>query len=286
MDLYDYNTVKRILARHGFTFSKALGQNFLIDPDVCPQMARSLKADKDTGVIEIGPGIGVLTKELCKTAGKVAAIELDKRLLPVLGETLDGFDNLEIINADVMNTDLKALITEKFSDCRSVKVCANLPYYITSPVIMTLLESRLPIDEIVVMVQKEAGERLCAQVGTRGAGAVTVAVHYYADSEILFDVARDCFMPSPKVDSVVIRLKIRKENKFAVRDEKLLFSIVKCAFSQRRKTALNSISGTMGLSKETLADLFDGLGIDKNIRAEKLTMEDFVHIADEIKICS
>lgn len=286
MDLYDYNTVKRILVRHGFTFSKALGQNFLIDPDVCPQMARSLKADKDTGVIEIGPGIGVLTKELCKTAGKVAAIELDKRLLPVLGETLDGFDNLEIINADVMNTDLKALITEKFSDCRSVKVCANLPYYITSPVIMTLLESRLPIDEIVVMVQKEAGERLCAQVGTRGAGAVTVAVHYYADSEILFDVARDCFMPSPKVDSVVIRLKIRKENKFAVRDEKLLFSIVKCAFSQRRKTALNSISGTMGLSKETLADLFDGLGIDKNIRAEKLTMEDFVHIADEIKICS
>lgn len=284
MDLYDYNTVKRILARHGFTFSKALGQNFLIDPDVCPQMVRSLKADKDTGVMEIGPGIGVLTKELCRSAGKVVAIELDKRLLPVLSETLDGFDNLEVINADVMNTDLKALIKEKFSDCKSVKVCANLPYYITSPVIMTLLESRLPIDEIVVMVQKEAGERLCAQVGTRGAGAVTVAVHYYADSEILFDVARDCFMPSPKVDSVVIRLKIRKENKFAVRDEKLFFSIVKCAFSQRRKTALNSISGTMGLSKETLAALFDNLGIDKNIRAEKLTMEDFVNIEEKILI--
>lgn len=284
MDLYDYNTVKRILARHGFTFSKALGQNFLIDPDVCPQMVRSLKADKDTGVMEIGPGIGVLTKELCRSAGKVVAIELDKRLLPVLSETLDGFDNLEVINADVMNTDLKVLIKEKFSDCKSVKVCANLPYYITSPVIMTLLESRLPIDEIVVMVQKEAGERLCAQVGTRGAGAVTVAVHYYADSEILFDVTRDCFMPSPKVDSVVIRLKIRKENKFAVRDEKLFFSIVKCAFSQRRKTALNSISGTMGLRKETLADLFDGLGIDKNIRAEKLTMEDFVNIEEKILI--
>lgn len=284
MDLYDYNTVKRILARHGFTFSKALGQNFLINPDVCPQMVRSLKADKDTGVMEIGPGIGVLTKELCRSAGKVVAIELDKRLLPVLSETLDGFDNLEVINADVMNTDLKALIKEKFSDCKSVKVCANLPYYITSPVIMTLLESRLPIDEIVVMVQKEAGERLCAQVGTRGAGAVTVAVHYYADSEILFDVARDCFMPSPKVDSVVIRLKIRKENKFAVRDEKLFFSIVKCAFSQRRKTALNSISGTMGLSKETLAALFDNLGIDKNIRAEKLTMEDFVNIEEKILI--
>lgn len=284
MDLYDYNTVKRILARHGFTFSKALGQNFLINPDVCPQMVRSLKADKDTGVMEIGPGIGVLTKELCRSAGKVVAIELDKRLLPVLSETLDGFDNLEVINADVMNTDLKALIKEKFSDCKSVKVCANLPYYITSPVIMTLLESRLPIDEIVVMVQKEAGERLCAQVGTRGAGVVTVAVHYYADSEILFDVARDCFMPSPKVDSVVIRLKIRKENKFAVRDEKLFFSIVKCAFSQRRKTALNSISGTMGLSKETLAALFDNLGIDKNIRAEKLTMEDFVNIEEKILI--
>lgn len=282
MDLYDYNTVKRILAKHGFTFSKALGQNFLINPDVCPQMAQSLCADEKTGVLEVGPGIGVLTKELCLAAGKVVSVELDKRLFPVLDETLAEFDNIEIINADVMKIDLCKLIEEKFSDCTCVKVCANLPYYITSPVIMTLLESRLPIDEIVVMVQKEAGERLCAEVGSRLAGAVTVAVNYYADSEILFDVMRDSFMPSPKVDSVVIRLKVRKEQKYQVNDEKKFFTIVKCAFSQRRKTALNSISNTMGVPKDKVSAVFSELGIDLNTRAEKLTMNDFIALADNL----
>ena len=282
MDLYDLGTIKRILAAHGFTFSKALGQNFLTDPDVCPNMAEQLTADRDTAVIEIGPGIGVLTKELCKRAGKVLAVELDKRLLPVLAETLAEFDNLEIINADVMKLDLNCLIEEKFSGFKSVKVCANLPYYITSPVIMNLLESRLNIDEIVVMVQKEAGERLCAQVGTRNAGAVTAAVNYYADSEILFNVGRECFMPSPKVDSVVIRLKIRKESKYTVCDEKLFFTVIKCAFSRRRKTALNSISGTMGVDKNVLTNIFDELEIDRNIRAENLTMDDFVRITEKL----
>ncbi|MGN1123736.1 MAG: 16S rRNA (adenine(1518)-N(6)/adenine(1519)-N(6))-dimethyltransferase RsmA, partial [Eubacterium sp.] len=207
MNLYDINTVKRILARHGFTFSKALGQNFLIDSEVCPRMARELNADADTGVIEVGPGIGVLTKELCTVAGRVVSIELDQRLFPVLDETLADCDNLELVHADIMKLDLKRLIEERLGDCKSVKVCANLPYYITSPVIMTLLESRLDIDEIVVMVQKEAGERLCAEIGSREAGAVTVAVNYYADSEVLFEVGREAYVPSPKVDSVVIRLK-------------------------------------------------------------------------------
>ncbi len=282
MDLYDYNTVKRILSKHGFTFSKALGQNFLINPNVCPQMAESLSADENTGVLEVGPGIGVLTKELCRVAGKVVSVELDKRLFPVLDETLAEFDNLEIINADVMKIDLNKLIEEKFSGCSSVKVCANLPYYITSPVIMTLLESKLPVDEIVVMVQKEAGERLCAEVGSRMAGAVTVAVNYYADSEILFDVNRDSFMPSPKVDSVVIRLAVRKNSKFEVSNEKKFFSLVKCAFSQRRKTALNSISNTMGVPKDKISAVFTELGLDTNIRAEKLTMNDFINIADRL----
>lgn len=282
MDLYDYNTVKRILAKHGFTFSKALGQNFLINPDVCPQMAESLSADENTGVLEVGPGIGVLTKELCRVAGKVVSVELDKRLFPVLDETLAEFDNLKIINADVMKIDLNKLIEENFSGCSSVKVCANLPYYITSPVIMTLLESKLPVDEIVVMVQKEAGERLCAEVGSRMAGAVTVAVNYYADSEILFDVNRDSFMPSPKVDSVVIRLTVRKKSKFEVSNEKKFFSLVKCAFSQRRKTALNSISNTMGVPKDKISAVFTELGLDTNIRAEKLTMNDFINIADRL----
>lgn len=282
MDLCSIDTIKKILSRHGFTFSKALGQNFLIDPDVCPAMAQSLNADEKTGVLEVGPGIGVLTKELCKVAGKVVSVELDKRLLPVLDETLAEFDNLEIVNGDVMKLDLKLLIEEKFQDCTSVKVCANLPYYITSPVIMTLLESKLPIDEIVVMVQREAGERLCAEVGSRDAGAVTVAVNYYAESEILFDVGRESFMPSPKVDSVVIKLKLRKEQKYIVNDEKRFFTTVKCAFAQRRKTALNSISNTMGISKKMLSDIFDELSLDKNIRSEKLTTEDLISISDRL----
>lgn len=282
MNLYDVNTVKKILSRHGFTFSKALGQNFLIDPQVCPDMAAQLYADANTGVMEIGPGIGVLTKELCRVAGKVVTIELDKRLLSVLDETLDGFDNLEIINADVMKLDLNALIAEKFDGFSSVKVCANLPYYITSPIIMMLLESRLNIDEIVVMVQKEAGERLCAQVGSRQAGAVTVAVNYYAESELLFEVGREAYLPSPKVDSVVIRLKIRKNQIYRPKNEKRFFTVVKCAFEQRRKTALNSISNTMGVSKDMLGGIFDSLGIDRNIRAEKLTMDNFIDIADLI----
>lgn len=282
MNLYDVETVKRILAKHGFTFSKALGQNFLINPDVCPKMADSLLANSETGVLEIGPGIGVLTKELSRVAGKVTAIELDSRLLSVLDETLSQCDNLNIIQGDVLKLDLKQVIENEFSNCSSVKVCANLPYYITSPVIMTLLESRLPIDEIVVMVQKEAGERLCAEVGSRQCGAVSVAVNYYADSEILFNVGRDSFMPSPKVDSVVIRLKIRKNQLYSPLDEKHFFTLSKCAFSQRRKTALNSISNTMGISKEKLIAVFDKLNIDRNVRAEKLTMQELIQISDNL----
>lgn len=282
MNLCDINTVKRILSKYGFTFSKALGQNFLINPDVCPAMADSLNADNKTGVIEVGAGVGVLTKELCRIAHKVVCIELDTRLLPVLDETLADCDNLEIVNADIMKIDLHSLIKEKFSGCTSVKVCANLPYYITSPVIMTLLESELPIDEIVVMVQKEAGERLCAEVGSRQAGAVTVAVNYYAESEILFDVLRDSFVPSPKVDSVVIRLKLRKEQPFVLENKKKFFSLVKCAFSQRRKTVLNSISNTMGVPKSRLSDIFQTLGLEQNLRAENLTMTDFVNISNLI----
>lgn len=280
MDLYDYNTVKRILSKHGFTFSKALGQNFLIDPDVCPNMVQALNADENTGVIEIGPGIGVLTKELCRSAGTVVSLELDKRLIPVLSETLGEYGNLEIINADVMKLDLQALIKDKFKNCNSVKVCANLPYYITSPVIMMLLESNLPIDEIVVMVQKEAGERLCAEVGTRQAGAVTVAVNYFAESEMLFEVPRECFMPSPNVDSVVIRLKIRKEKEIELKDEKKFFTLVKCGFSQRRKTLLNSLSNSMGIPKEEIRNALNTAGLDETVRAEKLTMADFAALAD------
>lgn len=279
MDLYDYNTVNRILSKHGFTFSKALGQNFLIDPNVCPEMAYELNADENTGVIEVGPGIGVLTKELCKVAGKVVAIELDKRLFPVLDETLSEFDNLQIVEGDVLKLDLKELIEEKFSGMKSVKVCANLPYYITSPVIMSLLESKLPIDEIVVMVQKEAAERFCAEIGSRESGAVTVAVNYFATAEMLFEVKKDCFMPSPKVDSAVMRLRLREKPPVEVENEKRFFAVIKAAFSQRRKTALNCLSNGLSLPKEKVANALNEIGLSEKSRAENFTMEQFAELS-------
>lgn len=279
MNLYDINTVNKILSRHGFTFSKALGQNFLIDPDVCPEMATSLNANEHTAALEIGPGIGVLTKELCKVCGKVACIELDKRLFPVLDETLGEFDNLKIIEGDALKMDLKSLIETEFKGMNSVKVCANLPYYITSPLIMKLLESKLPVDDIVVMVQKEAAERLCAPIGSRECGAVTVAANYYAEPEMLFDVGREAFMPSPKVDSAVMRLKIRKKPPVEIQDEAKFFKVVKAAFSQRRKTAANCLSAGLGISKSDAAAALAAAGKSEKDRAESFSMQEFETLA-------
>lgn len=279
-NLCDYKVVNRILTKHGFTFSKALGQNFLIDADVCPAMADMLEAGDDTGVLEIGPGIGVLTKELCKVAKRVVAIELDERLYPVLDETLADYKNFTLVKGDVMKLDLHEIIKSNFSDCEEVKVCANLPYYITSPVIMMLLESELPISEIEVMVQQEAAERLSASIGSRDAGAVSVAVKYYGDSELLLNVPRTSFMPSPKVDSAVIKIALRKEQAYTPKDKGHFFSLVKASFAQRRKTLVNSISNSLGMPKQKVIDALAELGLDANIRAEKLTMEDFVNLTD------
>ena len=279
-DLCDQSTVSKLLKKHGFTFSKAMGQNFLIDGSVCPAMAQALNADAKTGVIEIGPGIGVLTKELCKVAGKVAAIELDKRLYPVLDETLAEFGNFELICGDVMKLDLRQLISEKFSGFDSIKICANLPYYITSPVIMLLLESELEIDEIVVMVQREAAERLCAEMGTRQAGAVTAAVNYYGSAEILFDVSRECFMPSPKVDSAVIIITLDGADRYEISDKKQFFALVRAAFAQRRKTLTNSVSATLAIPKSKVESALEEIGISKTVRAENMTMEDFAALAN------
>ncbi|MGN1418939.1 MAG: 16S rRNA (adenine(1518)-N(6)/adenine(1519)-N(6))-dimethyltransferase RsmA, partial [Acutalibacteraceae bacterium] len=236
-DLSDISVIKGILSKHGFTFSKALGQNFLINPSVCPKMAQMCGADEETGVIEIGPGIGVLTKELALRAKKVVCIELDERLLPVLDETLGEFDNVKIINGDILKIDLKKLIEEEFAGMKVV-VCANLPYYITSPVIMRLLESKLPISAVTVMIQKEVADRLCAEAGSRNAGAITVSVNYFAKAQKLFDVSKGSFMPAPKVDSAVIKLDIKEKPDVFVSDEKKFFKMVKAAFAMRRKTAL------------------------------------------------
>lgn len=279
-NLCDYNTVKKILSARGFNFSKALGQNFIIDDTVCPAMADMLNVDESTGVLEVGPGVGVLTKELCKRAGKVVSIELDDRLYPVLEKTLADYDNFELVKGDVMKLDLHGIIAQKLSGFKEVKVCANLPYYITSPVIMTLLEGKLAITEIEVMVQQEAAERLCAELGSREAGAVTFAVNYYGKAEILFNVGRECFMPSPKVDSSVIRIAVREKPEFDVKNEKQLFTLVKCAFSQRRKTLVNSLANSLGKSKADITNALSQLGIEPNVRAENLRMEDYVNLAD------
>ncbi|HCI59778.1 MAG TPA: 16S rRNA (adenine(1518)-N(6)/adenine(1519)-N(6))-dimethyltransferase [Ruminococcus sp.] len=279
--LSDIGTIKDILSRHGFTFSKSLGQNFLINPSVCPRMAELSGADKGVGVIEIGPGIGVLTNELCKLSDKVVAIELDKRLLPVLEETLGEYDNLKVVNADVLETDLHKLIEEEFSGMEVV-VCANLPYYITSPVIMKLLEDKLPISAITVMVQKEAAQRIYAEVGSRQSGAVTVSVNYYAKPEMLFSVSAGSFMPAPKVDSAVIRLNVLEEPPVKVNDEKKFFSVIKASFSQRRKVISNSLSSGLSLDKSKTAELLEKAGVPLNARAEKLSLQNFADIANNL----
>ncbi len=278
--LSDIGTIKDILSRHGFTFSKALGQNFLINPSVCPRMASCSGAGKGVGVIEVGPGIGVLTNELCQLADKVVAVELDKRLLPVLDETLAEYDNIKVVNADVLELDLNQLIKDEF-DGLEVVVCANLPYYITSPVIMKLLEDRLPISAISVMVQKEAAQRICAEVGSRMSGAVTVSVNYYAKPQMLFGVSAGSFMPAPKVDSAVIRLDILKEPPVQA-DEGLFFAVVRAAFSQRRKVISNSLSAGLGKSKEEILAVLEAANVLPTARAEKLSLEDFAAIANAI----
>lgn len=281
-NLSDINTIRRVMEKHGVTFNKGLGQNFLVDPGVCPAMADEAGLDENTCVIEIGPGVGVLTAELAKRAGKVISFEVDKRLLPVLGETLADFSNVEIINEDIMKADLPALIKEKCAGMK-IAVCANLPYYITSPIIMLLLESRLPLTSITVMVQKEAADRLCAEVGSRDGGAVTVTVNYYAESEELFFVGRDSFLPPPKVDSCVIKLTVREKPPVEVSDENFFFRLVKAAFSQRRKTAENSISAGLGIAKADVAAALEKAGLEKTVRAEKLTMQDFAALTEILK---
>lgn len=279
--LSDIGEVKRILSKHGFTFSKAMGQNFLINPSVCPRMAEFSGADSNTGVIEVGPGFGVLTNELCKVAKKVVSIELDTRLLPVLEETLAEHDNFRVINEDVMKVDLHKLIEEEFAGM-DVVVCANLPYYITSPIIMKILEDKLPIKALTVMVQKEAADRLCAKVGTRESGAVTVAVSYYSKAEKLFSVSRGSFMPAPNVDSAVIKLNVADKPRIDVKDEKLFFKMVKSAFAQRRKTISNSITSGLSLSKDDFKTACENADVSPTARAEALTLEELGRLADAI----
>ncbi|MBR0512028.1 MAG: 16S rRNA (adenine(1518)-N(6)/adenine(1519)-N(6))-dimethyltransferase RsmA [Ruminococcus sp.] len=282
MNLTNIGTVKDILGRHGFSFSKGLGQNFIINPDICPKIAENGNACKGFGVLEIGTGIGVLTAELARRADKVTAVEIDSRLLPILAETLEEFDNVKIINEDVMKCDLHKLIREEFDGLR-VAVCANLPYYITSPIIMMLLESRLPIESITVMVQKEAAQRLCAKVGTRDSGAITVGVNYYGTVRKLFDVSRGSFMPAPNVDSAVIRIDLDTDHRLDEESERFFFKVVKAGFSQRRKTLANSLSSVMGIPKETAYSALRAMGLPEAARIEQLDMEQLIALSAELR---
>jgi len=281
-NLTNINVIKDILSRHGFSFSRALGQNFLINPSVCPKIAEMGSAQKDWGVLEIGAGVGVLTRELAMRADKVVSVEIDGRLIPVLEETLADCGNVTVINEDVMKADLASIITEHFAGLK-VAVCANLPYYITSPIIMNLLGNRLPVECITVMVQKEAGVRLCAEPGTREAGAVSAAVRYYAEPKMLFNVSRGSFIPAPNVDSCVIRLDIKKEPPVNVSDEGFYFRVVRGAFSQRRKTLGNSLSSALGIPKSTAAEAIKAAGLPENIRPEQLALEDFAAVSERLK---
>lgn len=281
-NLSNIGVIKDIMNRYGFSFSKGLGQNFLVNPSVCPKIAELGNANERFGIIEIGTGFGVLTCELAKRAKKVVAIEIDSRLIPVLNETLSEYDNVKIINEDVLKVDLKKLIKNEFEGLE-VAVCANLPYYLTSPIIMTLLEQKLPIKSVTVMVQKEAGERLCAKLGTREAGAITVAINYFASAKMLFDVKRGSFMPSPNVDSCVIRFDIKEKTPDGVVDEEFFFKTVKAAFSQRRKTLANSVSSYFNLSKDIVFNAIEKTGLNESVRPEQMLMEDFIAFANSLK---
>ncbi len=280
-NLSNISVIRDVLTRHGFTFSKGLGQNFLINPTVCPRMAEMGYAQPGWGMIEIGAGVGVLTAELAKRADKVVCIEIDSRLLPVLDETLAGYDNIKIVNQDVLKVDLHRLIQEEFGD-KPVAVCANLPYYITSPIIMSILEARLPIQALTVMVQKEAAQRICALPGSREVGAVSLAIRYYCEPKVLFQVSRGSFLPAPDVDSTVIRLDIRPEPPVQLEREECFFQVVKGAFSQRRKTLSNTLSGSLGMSKPQVAQLLEEAGVSPSLRAEQLSMEQFAQIANAL----
>lgn len=278
-NLTSLSYIKQLSRKYGFKFDKKYGQNFIINPSVCPRIADSAGIDENSGVIEIGTGIGVLTSQLAQRAKKVVALEIDTSLQPILAETLAGYDNVKVIYQDVLKTDIARLIKQEFGDM-PVSVRANLPYYITSPIIMKLLEENLPIDNITVMVQKEAAARICAVSGSREAGAISLAVQYYSRPQVCFNVSPGSFYPPPKVTSSVIRLDIKKEKDVHPASEKNMFRLIKAAFGQRRKTFVNSVSANLSLPKAQVESALSAIGQNPMVRPEKLTLKEFAALSD------
>ena len=278
MDFISPTEIKRIASKYGFVFKKGLGQNFLSSQSVLEDIAMASEIENE-GVIEIGPGFGVLTNELAKRAKKVVALEIDDRLIPVLADTLGEYDNVKVINQDVLKTDMKKLIDDEF-DGEKVSVAANLPYYITTPIITALIEGDLPLKNLVVMVQKEVADRIIATPGTKNYGAISVLCQYYTDPELVCTVGANMFVPPPKVDSAVVKMAFRNTPAVSVKDEKMFFKTVKAAFSQRRKTLLNCLVSNFTHTKAELTELMESVGIEPTRRGETLSLDEFARLSD------
>ena len=279
--LSSHKATKEVVQKHNFKFSKSLGQNFLIDTNVIDRILEGARVTEGDYVIEVGPGIGTLTKEMGRTAEKVVAIEIDKTLIPILEETLQDFPNIEVINQDILKVDVQELVKEKLNG-GPVKLVANLPYYITTPIVMKFLEEDIPVTDIVVMVQKEVADRMNAQPNSKDYGALSVAVQYYCDTEIVAKAPRHMFMPQPNVDSTVIGLHVREEKKYNVDNEDIFFKTVKASFGQRRKTLLNSLGGLGFLSKDQIKVALQEANIDEKRRGETLSIEEFASLANSV----
>lgn len=281
MNLCNPTELKALLNRHGFNFSKTLGQNFLIDKNVLNKIVSASELNENSCVLEIGPGAGTLTRRLAETGARCTAIEIDKALLPILGETLAGFDNFNLINSDILKVDLKKLIKDEF-DNKPFHVIANLPYYITTPIIMQILESRLPVVSMTLMVQKEVADRMCATCGSKEYGALSVAVQYYTIPTVICRAEPHCFIPQPKVASSVVHLKVSPTPTVTVSDEKKFFAIVKSSFGQRRKTLLNALSKSpyFSANKDSVRSALVQMGVDENIRGEKLSISQFAKLSE------
>ena len=280
MDFISPAEIKRIASRYGFVFKKGLGQNFLSSQSVLEEIADAAEIENE-GVIEIGPGFGVLTNELAKRAEKVLALEIDERLIPILRDTLSEYDNVKVINKDVLKTDIAELIKSEFGD-RRVSVAANLPYYITTPIITSLIENRLPLKNLVVMIQKEVADRITAQPGTKDYGAISVLCQFYTKPELICNVGAELFVPPPKVDSAVVKMAFRDEPAVEVKDEKMFFRTVKAAFSQRRKTLLNCLAANFPINKSDLTQIMESVDISPSRRGETLLLEEFAKLAEAI----
>ncbi|QAT41781.1 16S rRNA (adenine(1518)-N(6)/adenine(1519)-N(6))-dimethyltransferase RsmA [Aminipila luticellarii] len=286
MKLYAPSTIRQIKDKYGFRLSKSLGQNFLTDKNIIDKIIEESFIGEHDLVIEIGPGIGVLTSEAAEQGGKIIAVEIDKNLIPILQETLEGYDNVEILNRDILKTDLNEIIEQNpiinGGPVNSVRIIGNLPYYITTPIIMKILEDGTKADSITIMMQKEVADRIKAQAGKKAYGALSVAVQYYCTVNHVANVPKEVFVPQPKVDSTVIRLDIRTEKPVALKDEKIFFQCVKAGFGQRRKTMSNSLTGVCGLSKEQVGQVLESIGVDSQRRAETMNIEEFAMLANAV----